>query len=127
VRAADPAHRIEHVSEALPPPYPPDDERLDVIEAYLTVQLMHVRAEKAARARRRALQARTAPPPPPPYRIQRGLDGSRAPVAVHLGNCALAGNSAIPASEDAARRALAEQIQPCDVCRPDTELGLLDV
>lgn len=26
-----------------------------------------------------------------------------------------------------AGRALAEQIQPCDVCRPDTELGLLDV
>lgn len=114
------------MSDALPSPYPPDDERLAAIEAYLTVQLLYVRAERAALARRRAIQERTAPPPPPPFRIQRSVDHARNPVQVHLGTCKLAGRAATSASADAARRALAEQVRACAVCRPDTELGILD-
>ncbi|MBV7701040.1 DUF6233 domain-containing protein [Streptomyces sp. TRM70350] len=114
------------MSDPLPPPYPPDDERLADIETYLTVQLMYVRQARAAEARRRAIQQRTAPPPPPPYRIQRGLDATRTPVAVHLGTCVLAGKGAAGASEQAARRALADQVEACAVCRPDTELGMID-
>ncbi|MFC8920482.1 hypothetical protein ACFT5C_32570 [Streptomyces sp. NPDC057116] len=53
------------MSDPLPPPYPPDDERLADIETYLTVQLMYVRQARAAAARRREIQQRTAPPPPP--------------------------------------------------------------
>ncbi|MEE1753003.1 DUF6233 domain-containing protein [Streptomyces sp. SP18CS02] len=112
--------------DTLPPPYPPDDERLAAIEAYLTVQLMHVRQQRAAVARRQEIQQRTAPPPVPAYRIQRGLDAIRTPVQVHLGTCALAGKGAAGVTEEAARRALADQVRPCAVCRPETELGMID-
>ncbi|MER7108832.1 DUF6233 domain-containing protein [Streptomyces sp. NPDC000229] len=114
------------MSDPLPPPYPPDDDRLADIETYLTVQLMYVRQARAAEARRREIQQRTAPPPPPPYRIQRGLDASRTPVAVHVGTCALAGKGAAGASEQMARRALADSVEACAVCRPDTELGMIE-
>lgn len=114
------------MSDPLPPPYPPDDERLAAIEAYLTVQLMHVKRQREAKARQREIQQRTAPPAPPPYRIQRGLDAARAAVKVHVGTCALAGKGAAGVSADAARRALAEHVAACSVCRPDTELGVLD-
>ncbi|GAA2497765.1 DUF6233 domain-containing protein [Streptomyces gobitricini] len=114
------------MSDPLPSPYPPDDERLAAIEAYLTVQIMHVRQQRAAKARQREIQQRTAPPTPPPYRVQRSLDAGRTPVKVHIGNCELAGRRATGASEETARRALAEQVEACPVCRPDTELGIID-
>ncbi|WP_308112862.1 DUF6233 domain-containing protein [Streptomyces sp. DH12] len=47
------------------------------------------------------------------------------PTAVHLGTCGM-GRKAPGATEDAARRALAEGVPACPVCRPDTELGVLD-
>ncbi|MGA4867162.1 DUF6233 domain-containing protein [Streptomyces lavendulocolor] len=113
------------MSDPLPPPYPPDDERLADIETYLTVQLMYVRQARAAEARRRETQRRTAPPPPPPYRLQRGLDAARTVVRVHLGDCAMAKKG--PGVDDlTARRALVEGVEACAVCRPDTELGLID-
>ncbi|MGA5421148.1 DUF6233 domain-containing protein [Streptomyces lavendulocolor] len=114
------------MSDPLPSPYPPDDERLAAIEAYLTVQIMHVRQQRAAKARQREIQQRAAPPAPPPYRIQRSLDATRTPVRVHIGTCALAGRGAAGASAETARRALAEQVEACSVCRPDTELGIID-
>ncbi|QGV82192.1 DUF6233 domain-containing protein [Streptomyces ficellus] len=114
------------MSESLPPPYPPDDERLADLETYLTVQLMYVRSQRASRARQREIQQRTAPPAPPPYRIQRSLDAGRTPVRVHLGTCVLAGRGAAGVSPEAARQALAGHVEACAVCRPDTELGMIE-
>ncbi|MFG3499289.1 DUF6233 domain-containing protein [Streptomyces sp. NPDC047928] len=114
------------MSTPLPPPYPPDDERLAAIEAYLTVQLLHVKQQRAEKARRKEIQQRTAPPPPPPYQLQRGLDATRTPVRVHIGTCALAGKGAVSATEETARQALAQQVEACPVCRPDTELGMIE-
>ncbi|RST19634.1 hypothetical protein E2C00_00290 [Streptomyces sp. WAC05374] len=113
------------MSDPLPPPYPPDNERLADIETYLTVHLTYVRQVRAAEARRCQIQQRTAPPPPPPYRLQRGLDAARAVVRVHLGDSAMAKKA--PGVDDlTARRALVEGVEACAVCRPDTELGLID-
>ncbi|MGA4867225.1 DUF6233 domain-containing protein [Streptomyces lavendulocolor] len=91
------------------------------------MQLIHVKQQREAKARQRQIQQQTAPPAPPPYRIQRGLDAARVPVKVHVGTCVLAGKGAAGVSAEAARRAVAEQVEACSVCRPDTELGALDV
>ncbi|RST19656.1 hypothetical protein E2C00_00140 [Streptomyces sp. WAC05374] len=114
------------MSDPLPPPYPPDDERLADIETYLTVRLMYVRQARAAEARRREIQQRTAPPPPPPYLIQRGLDGHPHTGGRPPGHVRTRGTGAAGVSEQAARRALADRIDACAVCRPDTELGVID-
>ncbi|MFG3510636.1 DUF6233 domain-containing protein [Streptomyces sp. NPDC047821] len=103
--------RTEAVSDPMPPPYPPDDERLADIETYLSVQLMYVRQARAAEARRRE--------------VQRGLDAARTIVRVHLGDWALAKKG--PGVDDlTARRALVEGVEACAVRRPDTKLGLID-
>ncbi|MEU6058034.1 DUF6233 domain-containing protein [Streptomyces sp. NPDC047097] len=109
----------------LPPPYPPDEERLAALEMWLLVQLDHVRAHLAEARQRAAIQARSSPPPGPDYRLQRGLTADRAPVQLHLGDCGMAGK-APGVSADAARRALAEGVEACAVCRPDAELGWID-
>ncbi|MFC8920467.1 DUF6233 domain-containing protein [Streptomyces sp. NPDC047821] len=71
------------------------------------------------------MRQRTAPPPPPPYRLQRRLDTARTVVRVHLGHCALAKKGA-GVDDLTARGALVEGVEACVVCRPDTELGLID-
>ncbi|MEU7115095.1 DUF6233 domain-containing protein [Streptomyces sp. NPDC046182] len=51
------------------------------------------------------------------------------PVAdkVHIGGCALARPQKRPLGSDDARRALTEGgIRACEVCRPDSDLGILD-
>ncbi|MGA4864081.1 DUF6233 domain-containing protein [Streptomyces lavendulocolor] len=109
----------------LPPPLPPDEPRLAALETWLQVQLLYVREARAALQRRQLIQARTAPPAPPPYRIQRGLTAERAPVKIHLGDCALA-KKGVGCDEHDARRAIVEGVEACAVCRPDNELGMLD-
>ncbi|MFG2645897.1 DUF6233 domain-containing protein [Streptomyces sp. NPDC048370] len=51
------------------------------------------------------------------------------PVAnsVHIGDCALAGPQKRPLGQEQAREALTDGgIRACEMCRPDTELGILD-
>ncbi|MFE2112027.1 DUF6233 domain-containing protein [Streptomyces microflavus] len=72
------------------------------------------------------LAARQPPPPPPDWVLETGIGAGRRPVAVHQGFCRpqSARVRAIPADE--ARRLIAEDTGlACQLCRPDTELGLL--
>ncbi|WP_216373099.1 DUF6233 domain-containing protein [Streptomyces tailanensis] len=57
--------------------------------------------------------------------MQQSL-GGRHPVAVHVGGCHMAGKTVRGISREQAVRALAEGVEACTHCRPDTELGLLD-
>ncbi|MGO4635010.1 DUF6233 domain-containing protein [Streptomyces sp. 2RAF24] len=52
--------------------------------------------------------------------------GRRVPAAVHIGDCTLAGKNKESVSGDEARRILTEgRIPGCEICRPDSELGIL--
>lgn len=76
--------------------------------------------------RQAELAARQAPPPPPYWVVQLGIGVGRPPLVVHVGGCRLAGGRRRAIDRDQALRALADGIEPCQVCRPDRELGCLD-
>ncbi|MFF8387856.1 DUF6233 domain-containing protein [Streptomyces kanasensis] len=105
--------------------FPPDLDRLLVLRHWLALALAEADTRIAQLQAEQAAHRRAAPPPTPDYRIQRSLGAVRAPVKVHLGGCGM-GRKAPGVSEDTARRALAEGVPACEVCRPDTELGVLD-
>ncbi|MEU8623136.1 DUF6233 domain-containing protein [Streptomyces sp. NPDC048623] len=51
--------------------------------------------------------------------------GRRVPDAVHIGDCSLAGPNKAPVGREEARRALADgSVRSCDICRPETALGI---
>ncbi len=53
--------------------------------------------------------------------------GRPVPDSVHIGDCRLAARHRKPLSRDEARRALTDGgIRACEICRPDSELGILD-
>ncbi|MFD3646359.1 DUF6233 domain-containing protein [Streptomyces cyaneofuscatus] len=102
--------------------------RLDLLRFLERVQerdLARTRAWIQAEEQRLAEAAARQPPPSPPdYVVQNGL--GRGPALVHQGFCEPQGARvrAIPADE--ARRLLsADMGLACQLCRPDTELGLL--
>ncbi|MFD4633083.1 DUF6233 domain-containing protein [Streptomyces sp. NPDC058284] len=109
-------------------PRPPT--RLDLLRFLERVQLGDLARtrkwiadeERREAERRRGEQAR---PPVPDWLIEQGL-GGRTPVYVHLGGCHMAGSRVRGVAREAALRALAENVDPCPHCRPDTELGVLD-
>ncbi|MFD9256909.1 DUF6233 domain-containing protein, partial [Streptomyces sp. NPDC059538] len=81
----------------------------------------------AAEERRLAAEAARLPPPPPPdWLIEHGIGAGRAPVRVHVGDCWDTRTRCHPADRDTARRALADGVEACTHCRPDTALGVLD-
>lgn len=106
---------------------PPDLPRLRTLETWLEMTLARVRqqiaVEEAAAAER---SARQAPPPPPDWLLEHGIGTGRQPVRVHVGDCWDTRTRCKPASAEAARRALAEGVEACTHCRPDTALGVLD-
>ncbi|MBX9392833.1 hypothetical protein K4749_04330 [Streptomyces sp. TRM72054] len=79
--------------------------------------------EERREAQRRVAEARR--PPPPEWLIDRS-PGGRHPMAVHTGDCHMAGKYARPATQQEARRALADSVPACTHCRPDTAPGILD-
>ncbi|MEV6786659.1 DUF6233 domain-containing protein [Streptomyces sp. NPDC051098] len=64
-------------------------------------------------------------PPPPDWVVEYGIGAGRPPAYVHVGSCAMRGARSKPAGREEALRALAEQVDPCPICRPDRELGVL--
>ncbi|MFE9679760.1 DUF6233 domain-containing protein [Streptomyces sp. NPDC006259] len=66
-------------------------------------------------------------PPPPAWLIQYGLNRANLD-AVHTGDCWAAAKSGRcrPVSREQALDALRQHVAPCEHCRPDTELGVLD-
>ena len=122
VSAATIAPRIENVTDL-----PPDLPRLRTLETWLIYTLDRVRrqiadAERREAERQRGIQAR---PPAPDWLIEQGLSG-RAPVYVHVGDCWNAGKRSKPATREQALRALADRVDPCPHCNPDTVLGFMD-
>lgn len=104
---------------------PPDLPRLRTLETWLQLALSEVR-EAIVIAEQCAAQAQRATPPPlPAWVVQLSIGGEGQPIAVHVGGCRTAGRRARPISRDQAMRALAEGLEPCALCRPDTELGIL--
>ncbi|MEV4329536.1 DUF6233 domain-containing protein [Streptomyces sp. NPDC049597] len=56
--------------------------------------------------------------------ISHGISAERKPFEVHLGDCHMAKRTEpLPAAE--ARRLLADGVEVCQFCRPDSELGML--
>jgi hypothetical protein len=108
----------------------PASSRLDLLRF-----LERVQEQDLARTRRwideerrktERLQGEQARPEPPDWMIEYGLNRDALPTAVHTGECTMAGKRSKPTDSDTVRRALAAGVKPCQFCRPDTELGVLD-
>lgn len=104
--------------------------RIDVLRFLERVQerdLARTRTWIADEERRETerIRGEQARPPAPDWLIEQGLSG-RVPVYVHRGDCHMAGKRSRGAERDQARRALAEGVDACPHCRPDTELGVLE-
>jgi hypothetical protein len=121
-------HRIERMSG----PSPVD--RLDllrfarrVVEQQARDQLAQIDRWIADEERRQTEQENAAArrPPTPDWIIERGLNARHA-VYVHAGGCHMTGKRIRPVTEGQARQALAESVDACPHCRPDTALGVLD-
>lgn len=117
------SHRIEHVND-LPP------SRLDQLRFLERVQerdLARTRQWIAQEERRQVEVERgqQRKPPAPDWTIEQGLNGGH-PVYVHAGDCHMAGKRSRGATREQAMQALAEGVDACTHCRPDTELGVLD-
>jgi hypothetical protein len=79
--------------------------------------------ERRERERQTGLERR---PAPPDWLLDYGLSRDAHPLAVHVGDCHMAGKRAKGVDSDTARRALAGGVEACTHCRPDTELGILE-
>ncbi|UQA90719.1 DUF6233 domain-containing protein [Streptomyces halobius] len=95
------------------------------MEMWLQISLERVREQIIVAEQRAAQQARATPPPPPDWVVQLSIGHGAHPIAVHVGGCRSAGRRARPVSRDQAMRALTEGVDPCALCRPDTELGIV--
>ncbi|WP_055599651.1 DUF6233 domain-containing protein [Streptomyces aureus] len=106
---------------------PPDLPRLRTLEHWLVLSLARVRARIAEMETREARPARR-PPEGPGWVLSFLREGGR-PVAdsIHIGDCWLAARHRKPLSRHEARRALTDGgIRACEICRPDSDLGILD-
>lgn len=61
----------------------------------------------------------------PDWLIEQSIGHQAPPVYVHVGGCHMAGQRSKAAREQAVR-ALAEGVDACPHCSPDTDLGILD-
>ncbi|MFJ6501610.1 DUF6233 domain-containing protein (plasmid) [Streptomyces virginiae] len=109
-------------------PLPPALDQLLVIRRWLELTLARVderiavvRAADAEKARRRPV------PEPPQWWIEYGIGVGRAPERVHTGNCPMSSRGR-PATAQSVREILltVPDAVACPLCRPDTELGLLE-
>lgn len=108
---------------------PPDLPRLRTLEHWLALSLDRVRARIAEVETREAAMRPVRLLPEGPGWVLSYLRERGRPVAdsIHIGDCRLAGQNARPLGRDEARQALtAGGIRACEICRPDSDLGILD-
>ncbi|MET9086182.1 DUF6233 domain-containing protein [Streptomyces sp. NPDC004237] len=80
--------------------------------------------EERREAQRQRVEARR--PKPPEWLIEVGPDRTNL-VAVHTGDCWATGRLHRPLTRTEALEALTRhQVPPCDGCRPDSALGILE-
>ncbi|WP_315887796.1 DUF6233 domain-containing protein [Streptomyces sp. P17] len=79
--------------------------------------------ERREAERQRGVAAR---PPDPDWLIEQSLSRDTPPVYVHVGGCYMAGRRSKGVTREQALRALADRVDPCPHCRPDTALGFAD-
>lgn len=107
-------------------PRPPS--RLEALRFLLRVQLQDVERTRRwiAVEEDREQRAAHTPPPRPEWLVQMELTGGR-PLAVHVGDCTHRGAArGRPVDRSEALRLLTDAgVEPCTMCRPDRELGLL--
>ncbi|WP_234376461.1 DUF6233 domain-containing protein [Streptomyces sp. CB01201] len=108
---------------------------LDLLRFLERVQLQQLDQTRrwiaAEEARQAEIAARQPPPPPPDWVITAGrgpaLPGTAGARTVHVGGCGMAHGTSRPVTRDQALRAITvEDVPPCQYCRPDSELGVLD-
>ncbi|MFD8919479.1 DUF6233 domain-containing protein [Streptomyces sp. NPDC059569] len=110
---------------------PPDLPRLRTLRTWHAMVVRELDTAIAARERQAAADEEAARnrearrPPPPDWTVSRGIDARRSPVAVHIGGCHMRGKHVQAVSRDDAVRLLADGVEACAHCRPDTALGLL--
>ncbi|MET9959425.1 DUF6233 domain-containing protein [Streptomyces sp. NPDC006326] len=109
-------------------PLPPALDQLLVIRRWLELTLARVdekitavRTADAEKARRRPL------PESPQWWIEYGIGARRTPERVHTGDCRMTSRGR-PATAQSVREILltAPSVVACPLCRPDSELGLLE-
>ncbi|MFE3139714.1 DUF6233 domain-containing protein [Streptomyces scopuliridis] len=105
--------------------------RLYALRALERVQLHDLERTRrwiaAEEGRAAEVAARRPPKPPPQWVAERGISARREPIAVHAGTCSMARGKLQPLTREQAVEALTVHgIRPCQLCRPDTDLGVLD-
>nr|WP_202458389.1 DUF6233 domain-containing protein [Streptomyces sp. SID5464] len=132
---------------------PPDSRRLRAILAYLDQQLADeetiVTYLRLQREAVRAALARAEAPPPRRSRLPKGGTGlgpmaqiaprpqfvvqqkrtarGPQPAIIHVGDCSMIEGTPYWITEHDARVSITDpNIEACQFCRPDTELGVLD-
>ncbi|MEV7728825.1 DUF6233 domain-containing protein [Streptomyces sp. NPDC087917] len=109
-------------------PLPPALDQLLVIRRWLELTLARVDERISAVQAAEDDRSRRRPPPEPPrWWIEYGIGVSRRPDRVHTGACRVT-NRGRPASREAVLEVLrtVPSVIACPLCRPDSELGLLD-
>ncbi|MEU7297047.1 DUF6233 domain-containing protein [Streptomyces exfoliatus] len=107
----------------------PDLPRLRTLETWLLVSLDRVRRRIAeAEQREAAMRTVRAGPAEPGWVLTYLRERGRpVPAAVHTDDCGLAGKHTKPLTREEAWHALTEGSLPaCEICRPDSDFGLLD-
>ncbi|MEU5314377.1 DUF6233 domain-containing protein [Streptomyces sp. NPDC021562] len=108
----------------------PDDlERLQTLRIWHAMWLERIdrRAEELRRRQSEQARGRARRPPTPDWTLELNR-ATGQPVAVHVGDCGMAGQRKRPVGQDDARRLLTtDGVPACPVCRPDTELHIVDL
>lgn len=105
---------------------------LDKLRFLYRVQLQQVaQTERWMEAELTKLRERASrgPRKEPPAYVVSYLRAGGQPVAdsLHLGDCRLTSHHVKPLSREQALQILAgDQVKACEICRPDTDLGILD-
>ncbi|MFD9833282.1 DUF6233 domain-containing protein [[Kitasatospora] papulosa] len=104
--------------------------RLDKLRFLLRVQEQQLDVTRrwiADEERRQAerIQGERARPPRPDWVMELGIGVGVKPVEIHVGHCCAIGRRRKAITREQALAALAEGVDACTHCRPDTDLGLL--
>ncbi|MFJ1580429.1 DUF6233 domain-containing protein [Streptomyces sp. NPDC088182] len=107
-----------------------ESSRLDALRFLEKVQLRDLERTRrwiaAEEGRAAETAARRPPPAPPEWVAERGISANREPIAIHAGTCTMARGMLQPLTRQQAVEGLEHGIRPCELCRPERDLGVLD-